>query len=138
VDAFAGYAPTDAFAFKTLQYAKHVTDLPGGLTAPSFAMFINKKKWESLTPADREAITKLSGEALASRLAALDGVDAKVRSDAAAQGVSIKPASPAFSAEMSKLAEPLVQSWLKNAAAAGVDGAAALAFYKQQAQQEAK
>lgn len=138
VDAFAGYAPADAFAFKTLQYAKHITDLPGGLTAPSFALFINKKKWDSLAPADRDAINKLSGEALAARFGALDAVDGKVRADAAAQGVNIKPASAAFAAEMGKLAEPLVQAWLKEAKAAGVDGVAALAYYKQQAEQAAK
>lgn len=138
VDAFAGYAPADAFAFKTLQYAKHITDLPGGLTAPSFALFINKKKWESLTPADRNAITRLSGESLAARFSGMDEVDNKVRADAAAQGVSIKPASAAFAAEVARLAEPLVQGWLKDAKAAGVDGAAALAFYKQQAEQAAK
>lgn len=138
VDAFVGYAPADAFAFKTLQYAKHVTDLPGGVTAPSFALFINKKKWDSLTPADRDAITKLSGEALSARFGAMDAVDDKVRADAAAQGTSFKPASAAFAAEMAKLAEPMVQGWLKDARAAGVDGAAALAFYKQQAAQSAK
>lgn len=138
VDAFAGYAPADAFAFKTLQYAKHITDLPGGLTAPSFALFINKKKWASLSPADRDAITTLSGESLAERFSAMDAVDNKVRADATAQGVSIKPASEAFAAEVNKLAEPLVQAWLKNAASAGVDGAAALAFYRQQAEQAAK
>lgn len=65
VDAFAGYSVLDASNFKTLQYAKHITDVPGGITAPSFVLFINKKKWSSLSAADRDAITKLSGEALA-------------------------------------------------------------------------
>lgn len=138
VDAFAGYAPADAFAFKTLQYAKAITDPPGGLTAPSFALFINKKKWQSLSQADRDAISKLSGEALSARFEAADAIDNKVRADAAAQGVVIKPASPAFAAEIARLAAPLVEGWLKTAKAAGVDGDAALAYYKQQAQLAAK
>lgn len=138
VDAFSGYAPADAFAFKTLQYAKYITDLPGGISAPSFAFFINKKKWDAIPKADQEVISKMSGEALAARFGAVDAVDNKVRADAAAGGVEIKPASPAFAAEMAKLADPIIQEWIKQANASGVDGAAALAFYKQQAEQAAK
>jgi TRAP-type C4-dicarboxylate transport system substrate-binding protein len=138
VDAFAGYAPADAFSFKTLQYAKYITDIPGGISAPSFALFMNKKKWDSLPQPDQEAITKLSGEALAARFGAVDAVDNKVRADAAAQGIEIKPASASFAAEMAKLSEPIIQDWVKQANAAGIDGAAALAYYKQQAELSAK
>ena len=138
VDAFAGYAPSDAAAFKTLQYAKSVTDLPGGLTAPSFVLAINKKKWQSLSPADRDAITKLSGEALASRFGELDIVETRVRADAAAQGVRITPAGDAFTAQMRKLSAPLEQAWIRDAKALQVDGAAALKFYREQAAQSAK
>jgi TRAP-type C4-dicarboxylate transport system substrate-binding protein len=138
VDAFGGYTVNDAQAFKTLQYAKHVVDLPGGLTATAFALFVNKKKWASIAAQDREAIEKLSGEALAARFAELDALEAKVRSDAAAQGLQIKPASDAFADEMRKLSMPLEQAWLADAKAAGVDGAAALAFYRQQAADNAR
>ena len=65
-------------------------------------------------------------------------LEAKARADAVAAGVKISPASPAFAAEIRKLAEPLEQAWLADAKAAGVDGPAALAFYKQQAQDNAK
>ena len=138
VDAYAGYSVMDAAAFKTLQYAKHVVDIPGHLTAPAFALFINKKKWESISAKDREAIMKLSGEALSRRFAVYDELESKARADAAAAGISIKAASPAFVADLMKLAAPLEQAWLADAKAAGVDGAAALAFYKAEAQKNAK
>jgi TRAP-type C4-dicarboxylate transport system substrate-binding protein len=133
VDLFAGYSLIDANAFKTLQYAKHIVDLPGGMTAPSFVFFVNKKKWELLSAADREAISKLSGQALSERMAVFDQIEAKIRADAIAQGIQIKNASPAFASEMLKLAAPIEAAWLRDAKALGVDGPAALAFYKQQA-----
>jgi len=138
VDAFAGYTVNDANAFKTLQYAKHVVDLPGGVTATAFALFINKKKWASIAPEDRDAITRLSGESLAERLGELDTLEAKVRAEAAAGGIRIQPASDLFAEEMRRLAAPLEQAWLADAKAAGVDGNAALAFYRQQAADNAR
>ena len=138
VDAFAGYSVMDANAFKTLQYAKHVTDMPGHLTAPAFALFMNTKKWEAISPQDREAIPNLSGEAISARFAVYDELEAKARADAVAAGVQFKMASPAFTADLTKLAEPLVAGWLADAKSLGVDGAAALEFYKQEAQKNAR
>lgn len=135
VDAFAGYPIMEGSSFKTLQYAKYITEIPGGLNAPSFVLFINKKKWGALSPADREAITKLSGEALAQRMGAIDEFETKARAAAVAQGIQIKTASARFAAELQRFAQPQVQSWLKDAQSVGVDGAAALEFYKAQAQQ---
>jgi TRAP-type C4-dicarboxylate transport system substrate-binding protein len=138
VDAFSGYTVNDAAAFKTLQYAKHVTDIPGGLTSTAFALFINKKKWASIAAADRDAIARVSGEGLARRMGELDVLEARLRNDAAASGLQIKPASDAFAAEMRRLSEPLEKAWLADARSLGVDGAAALAFYRQQAAENAR
>jgi TRAP-type C4-dicarboxylate transport system substrate-binding protein len=138
VDAFAGYTVNDAVAFKTMQYAKHVTDVPGGLTATAFALFINKKKWESISAADREAIARVAGEGLALRMSELDALEAKLRADAAASGVQIKPASDAFVADLRRLAEPIEKAWLADAKSLGVNGEAALAYYKQQAAENAR
>jgi TRAP-type C4-dicarboxylate transport system substrate-binding protein len=136
VDAFAGYSAMDANAFKTLQYAKQLIDVPGGLTAPSFVVFINKKKWDALAQQDRDAITKLGGEAFAARSSVYDEIEAKVRSEAS--GLTIKAASPALAAEVAKHAKPLEDEWIAGAKAMGVDGAAALAFYREEAAKNAK
>lgn len=137
VDAFAGYSAMDAAAFKTLQYAKHIVDLPGGLTSPSFAIFMNKKKWESIAPKDRETILKMGGEAFAARAVVYDEIEAKVRADSAAS-MTIKEAGPALAADLMKLAKPIEDAWVADAKAAGVDGAAALAFYREEARKNAK
>lgn len=136
VDAFAGYSVMDANAFKTLQYAKHVIDLPGGLTSPSFAIFMNRKKWESLSAQDRETMTRMGGESFAARTVVYDEIETKLRAEAA--GISIKAAGPALTAEMERLSKPLIDAWIADAKAAGVDGAAALAFYREEARKNAK
>lgn len=132
VDAFAGYSVSDAFAFHTIGYAKSITDLPGHLTAPSFAMFMNKKKWQSIPQQDRDIITKLAGGNFARFLMPLFELEEKSRTDAVAKGVKIAIAPSAFVADLKKIAEPLEQAWLADAAKLGVDGKAALAFYREE------
>jgi TRAP-type C4-dicarboxylate transport system substrate-binding protein len=138
VDSFAGYSVMDAEAFKTLQYAKEVVDLPGHLTAPAFALFVNKRKWNAIAAKDKEAITRLSGEALSARFSAYDANEARIRAEAKAKGLVFKEASPQFVAELKKLGDPLEAAWLADAASLGVDGKAALAFFKEEAVKNAR
>ncbi|MEY3379538.1 MAG: hypothetical protein RL468_136 [Pseudomonadota bacterium] len=133
VDSFAGYAVMDAEAFKTLQYAKEVIDVPGQLTVPAFAFFMNKKKWSAISPKDQEAIMKLSGEAFSRRFVAYDNVDNRLRAESKAKGLIYREASPQFVAELKKLSEPIEAAWLADAASLGVDGKAALAYFKEEA-----
>lgn len=137
VDAFAGYPLYSATAFHTIQYAKSITDVPGQMSAPSFALFINKKRWQTIPEADREIIMKLSGEAFAARLAAIDQLEAKLRQDATARGTQfLKPSDDLMDA-MHKFGDKLKQEWLASAAAAGIDGKAALEMYEKEAQANA-
>jgi TRAP-type C4-dicarboxylate transport system substrate-binding protein len=138
VDAFAGYSVMDAAAFNTLQYAKHVTDIPGHLTAPAFAFFMNKRKWASIPKADQDIITRFGGEELAQRYGTYDGLEARAREEAAAKGVRFANASEAFMAELRQFAAPLEKAWLDDAASLGVDGKAALAYYIEQAKANAR
>ena len=133
VDSFAGYSVMDAEAFKTLQYAKEVIDIPGHLTVPAFAFFMNKKKWAAIAPKDQEAIMALSGEAFARRFVVYDTNDARARTESKAKGLVFKDASPQLVAELKKLGEPIEAAWLADAASLGVDGKAALAFFKEEA-----
>lgn len=133
VDAFAGYPVQDAISFHTLQYAKAITDVPGHLTAPSFSLFVNKKRWASIAPADREAIQRLSGEAFAARSAVYDEIEAKARETAAAQGIRFVQADAAFVDALRGYGAKLQQDWLAAAAKLGVDGPAALKTYRDEA-----
>jgi TRAP-type C4-dicarboxylate transport system substrate-binding protein len=133
VDAFVGYSASDANGLKTLSYATDITDLPGNLTAPSFVLFMNKKRWESLSAKDRKAIESISGEAFAQNMKVYDELETKIRAEAAAKGVKFHTANDAFQKELRALAAPITQEWLKDAQKAGVDGAQALEFYRTQA-----
>lgn len=133
VDAFAGYSLSDAEGLRTLSFATDVTDIPGNLTAPSFVLFINKRKWNALSPKDREAIQSISGEAFAQSMKVYDELEAKVRAEAAARGVKFHAASPAFIKDLETLAVPITESWLRDAERLGVNGKEAMEFYRAQA-----
>jgi TRAP-type C4-dicarboxylate transport system substrate-binding protein len=133
VDAFVGYSISDANGLKTLSYATDVTDISGNVTAPSFVLFINKKRWESLPEKDRKAIESISGEAFAQNMKMYDDLEAKVRAEAAGKGLKFHKASDAFLKDLQTLAAPITQAWLKDAEKLSVNGKEALEFYKAQA-----
>ena len=133
VDAFAGYSVSDANGLKTLSYATDVTDITGNLTAPSFVLFINKKRWAGLSEKDRKAIESISGEALAQSMKMYDDLEIKARADAAASGIKFHRASDSFNKDLQALGAPLTQSWLTDAQKLGVNGREALDFYRTEA-----
>ncbi|MGE3488266.1 MAG: TRAP transporter substrate-binding protein DctP [Nitrospira sp.] len=133
VDAFVGYSISDANALKTLSYATDVTDVPGNLSAPSFVLFVNKKRWMSLSEKDQKAIESISGEAFAQNMRMYDDLETKARTEAAAKGVKFHVASDAFMKDLRALAAPLTQEWLKDAQKRGVNSQEALEFYRTQA-----
>lgn len=132
VDAFAGYAAADAAAFHTLGYAKSMTELPGHISASSFSMFINKKKWLSIPERDRDIITRMAGANFAKYLQPYADLEVKARQEAQAKDIKLVTASDAFVADMKRVTEPLERAWLADAAKLGVDGKAALAFYREE------
>lgn len=61
-----GVIPPDTItAFKLQTVLKHMTWMPGGLANTVLLWGVNPDKWESISEADREAIAKVSGEAMA-------------------------------------------------------------------------
>lgn len=131
VDAFVGTSLSDNRAFNTLQYAKSITRLPGGLNSPSFSMFFNRGKWAALKPEDREAITKLTGEHFARRFVAIDKNEQDVLVEATDKmKIQIIKASPEFVADLRKAAQFVENEWIAEAKKLGVDGEAALKFYR--------
>jgi TRAP-type C4-dicarboxylate transport system substrate-binding protein len=135
VDAIAGLGEYNADGLKVLGYMKYATLVPGGLTVPGFSIIVNQSKWDSISAQDRSAIEKLSGEAFAKRLVLLDEFNASVRRDAERRGLKIVEPSPELVTELRKLSEPLFMQWQAAAKARGVDGAAALKYFEQQAKQ---
>jgi TRAP-type C4-dicarboxylate transport system substrate-binding protein len=123
VDAFAGYSVSDADGLKTLPYATDVTDIPGNLTAPSFVLFMNKKRWQALSAKDKEAIMSISGEAFAKNMSVYDELEAKARGEAKSKGIKFHEAPDAFVKELQALSSPITKAWIADAEKLGVNGA---------------
>ena len=120
-------------SFNLDKVVKHATYFPGGFYSSAFGFFMNEDKWNKLSKQDQDAITSVSGEALA-RLAgkAWDAAD-KVGIDAMkAAGVVIVDANPAFVADVRKRTEPLINDWIKAANAKGIDGAKVFAEFHEE------
>jgi TRAP-type C4-dicarboxylate transport system substrate-binding protein len=130
VDAFVGIPDMHARTFKVVRYAKSAVILPGGLSAPSFSLILNQRAWQALSQEDRDAISRVSGEALAKRMRAIDEVEAAAHDEAVKGGLIYQNASPELVTEMKKITAPLEGAWLANAGKAKVDGKAALAYYQ--------
>ena len=115
-------------SFKLIPLIKHVTYVPGGLYNVSFALVVNPAKWSQISEADRAAINKLSGEALARRAGkAWDATDAKGEKAMRDANIPIVIANAQFIAEIKSKTSGLEQAWIDKVKAKGVDGAATLA-----------
>ncbi len=115
-------------SFKLIPLIKHVTYVPGGLYNVSFALVMNPAKWSQISEADRAAINKLSGEALARRAGqAWDATDAKGEKAVRDANIPVVIANDQFVAEIKSKTAGLEQAWFDKVKAKGVDGAAALA-----------
>jgi TRAP-type transport system periplasmic protein len=118
-------------SFKLDTVLEQATLFPGGMYSSAFGFFMNEEKWNKLPRQDQEAIEKLSGEYIA-RLAGAswDEADRKGMEALKKSGVKIVHANPAFVAEVKKRSAPIVEEWVKQASAKGVDGAKILAEFQ--------
>ena len=121
-------------SFKLGTVIKHATLFPGGFYSSAFGFFMNEDKWNKLSKQDQDAITSVSGEALA-RLAgkAWDAADnARPRGDEEV-GIKIVEASPELVKGVQERAEAVIEDkWIKTATAKGVDGAKVLAEFREE------
>jgi len=132
VDAFVGIGPYHAEAYNASQFAKSITIVPGGISAPSFSVIMNKRKWESIPKADQDLVMKVSGEALARASVVYDMANAEALGRIGVAGTKRITASPEFTAQLHAQWAFLEAEWIANAAKRQVDGKAVLAFYREQ------
>ena len=130
VDGYVGLAMSAAIGFKVLQFAKSVTHVDGYVFAPTFSVFLNKKKWEKLPASAREKIMKLSGESLARRARTWDDLDRKSLATYKASGKPYYPADASLNAAIKRISASMLAGWIKQMEGLGVDGKAALALYR--------
>lgn len=130
VDGFVGIPATDARAFNVLPSARSATTTEYKILTPTFSFFISDAKWAEISPEDQEKIRALSGEAFAELLGGLySDVESEVLA-AREQAITVHTASAEFEAELAALSERWITDWIEKANAIGIDGAAALDFYK--------
>lgn len=126
-------SPYTMRAFKTMPYIKYATFVPEGLHAVTFSLLLNQKKWKRLSKADKAAVDSVSGERIAVNAGRkTDSLDKVVAADAMKKGIKFETASPAFVQAMKKKSAHFTEEWIATAKTRGVDGAAALAYFKSQ------
>ena len=125
--------------FKLDKLIKSAVAVPGGFGKSSQYMFMNERKWKSISEADRAAIEKISGEYIArdfggkwqqSEVKAI-----KTLTDAGLKTYHVE------GAELDKLKADLAfieNDWIAAAAKKNVDGKAALEFYRAQIEELSK
>jgi TRAP-type C4-dicarboxylate transport system substrate-binding protein len=109
-------------SFKLETVLEQTTLFPGGMYSSAFGFFMNQDKWNKLPKQDQEIIEKLSGEHIA-RLAgqAWDDADKKGLEGIQKSGIKLVKADAAFAAEVKKRSAPIIDDWIKQASAKGLD-----------------
>jgi TRAP-type transport system periplasmic protein len=126
-------------SFKLDTVLEQATLFPGGMYSSAFGFFMNEDKWNKLPKQDQAAIEKIAGEHIA-RLAGQSWDEADRRGFEALKksGVKIVNASPEFVAEVRKRSAPIVEDWIKQASAKGIDAAKILAEFRDELKKLAK
>lgn len=108
--------------------AKYHLEFPGGLYAGIFYMTMSPKTWASLTPSQKAAVDKVSGEAGARFISRLwEAADQAGRDEAKARGNTIRQLSPADTDALKTKIASIDDDWVKAADGAGLNGKALLA-----------
>jgi TRAP-type transport system periplasmic protein len=118
-------------SFKLDTVLEQATLFPGGMYSSAFGFFMNEDTWNKLPKQDQAAIEKISGEHIA-RLAGRSWDDADTRGFEVLKksGVKIVHADAEFVAEVKKRSAAIVDDWIKQASAKGVDAARILAEFR--------
>lgn len=131
VDGHLGLDPQAVRAFQLMPYTKSNTRFGRAIYSTSFSVFVNKDKWAGISPGDRRAIMSVSGDVLGAAFGARWNEAAKAAEAGYGEaGISVVEADPAFEEALAEASAFVTEGWLEAAGEAGIDGRAALGFYK--------
>lgn len=102
--------------------ALSVTEVDGGIYAPTYSVFIRADKWAQISAKDREAIEALLGEPLAMRSAAWDSFDNAHKEAMLKRGLKIKKADLDLLISLQDSARLSWENWIAKADLVGVRG----------------
>jgi TRAP-type C4-dicarboxylate transport system substrate-binding protein len=128
------FFPTESvYNFKIGPAIKYALEIPGGLYRSAQYIIINQAKWDALPDADKKAIDSVSGEALASLAGKMwDSADAKGKAGLIKGGTAFSAPSAQMMADLHAKLDGLQSEWVAKAQKKGVDGRAALAYFREQ------
>mgnify|MGYP000607371726 CR=1 FL=1 len=118
-------------SFNVQDIVKHTTLIPGGLYNFGFFLVMNRDRFDELDSKDQAAIDSVSGEALAHLAGKMwDKWDAKGLLTIVENGNTVVKADDHFVNQIHAVAEPMEVKWIEEANSLGVDGQAALSYYR--------
>jgi TRAP-type C4-dicarboxylate transport system substrate-binding protein len=119
-------------SFRLNELTKFHLEIPGGLLTSTFMIVGNTKAIEKLTPANKAAFLKASGEAGSALFGKYwDAADERARADAKQRNHTIETIAPAEFEKWKPLLQGVTDEWLKKAKAKGEDGQKLLDDLKQ-------
>jgi len=120
-------------SFKLDTVLEQATLFPGGMYSSAFGFFMNEDKWNKLPRQDQAALEKISGEWIARHAGrSWDNADQKGLDALKKSGVKIVNANSELVAEVRKRSAPIIDDWVKQAGAKGVDAARILAEFREE------
>ncbi len=124
--------PWEAVAgFKLFEVTKFHLEIPGGLYTTPFAIIMNKKKFDSLSPKHQAVLIKAGGGAGAKMLGrGWDAADVVGKKKALETGATVNVLSAGEKAKWAEKIAFMTDVWIKKADAAGLDGKALIADLK--------
>lgn len=119
-------------SFRLNELAKFHLEIPGGLLTSTFMIVGNTKAIDKLTPANKAAFLKASGEVGSALFGKYwDAADERARADAKQRNHIIETIAPAELDKWRPLLQTTTDEWLKKAKAKGEDGQKLLDDLKQ-------
>jgi TRAP-type C4-dicarboxylate transport system substrate-binding protein len=119
------------YAFKISELVKYTFRNPDGMYTTSFALIQSDKSYKSLSPAHKKCIDGMRGVSLSKKIGGFwDAADSLGEKEALKAGVKITEPSAAERAYYTKVTSKIESDVLKEIDKKGVDGKAALSFFK--------
>jgi TRAP-type C4-dicarboxylate transport system substrate-binding protein len=123
---------TSVAGWKAEEFIKHQTRVPGGIMYATFFVVMNKTKFDLLEKRDQKILLLLSGEAYARRAGQVFKEQDETTIAARRTRVQIIDATPEFQRDIAKAFDFVEDEWLKKAASVGIDGEAALKYFRRE------
>lgn len=120
----------DVWKLKMTPYVKHLTKVPGKVYGAVFSLYMNQKVWNKLSKEDQAVVTAASGEKVTMDSNNWGNTDIEAEAVYRKKGIGIHNASAEFTADLRKLWAYQDDAWVATANKVGVDGRAALDFYR--------